>query len=565
MKRLPPRPDLGHLKKQAKTLLAEARAGDAAALARLQPLALPASADLRLHHAQWCLAREHGFASWPQFQAFVLARRALADDPQRSLATWLRWVYAGDIAGGADNARPEVAARLLDEGLVSLPADDPWIACAVGDIAVLQRASAQDVGWLHRAGGPLALPPLVAVAHSSLLRLPGWRERLHACARWLLDAGARADQATGSRWHPGSVAQPDMRHPLSSLYGAAGQNHDGLLTRWLLEAGADPNDGESLYHSLGGPLEITRMLLQAGARVTGSNALYRVLDLDDLLALQLLLAHGGDANEHGPGGHSDGDLDIGAAGAHASPWGAPLLWAIRRRRSLAHVQALLNAGGDPAVASPDGTTAHQWALRYGLPDVAAELATRLAQRQAPVAALTTADRFVAACARGDEADARQMLATQPDVLAALPPAQLSLLSELAAAGARDAVHTMVRLGWPIAVQGGDWDASALNQAVFRGDAALARFLLAHGAHWGERQGFGDNVCGTLSWASINTPEAGGDWAGCAQALLDHGLPPAAPDPNGSDAVLLDGRLMRFSDEVTDCLLAAGELPVQSAQ
>ncbi len=125
MKRLPPRPDLGHLKKQAKTLLAEARAGDAAALARLVPLALPAGTDLRLHHAQWCLAREHGFASWPQFQAFVLARCALADDPQRSLATWLRWVYAGDIAGGADNARPEVAARLLDEGLVSLPADDP--------------------------------------------------------------------------------------------------------------------------------------------------------------------------------------------------------------------------------------------------------------------------------------------------------------------------------------------------------------------------------------------------------------------------------------------------------
>jgi len=30
-------------------------------------------------------------------------------------------------------------------------------------------------------------------------------------------------------------------------------------------------------------------------------------------------------------------------------------------------------------------------------------------------------------------------------------------------------------------------------------------------------------------------------------------------------VLLDSRLMHFSDEVTDCLLAAAELPVQSAQ
>ena len=123
MKRLPPRPDLGHLKKQAKTLLAAARAGDAAALARMQPLALPAGTDLRLHHAQWCLAREHGFASWPQFQAFVLARRALADDPARAMLWWLRQVYAGDIAGGNHAAQPALAAQLLNEGAVRASQD----------------------------------------------------------------------------------------------------------------------------------------------------------------------------------------------------------------------------------------------------------------------------------------------------------------------------------------------------------------------------------------------------------------------------------------------------------
>ena len=88
------------------------------------------------------------------------------------------------------------------------------------------------------------------------------------------------------------------------------------------------------------------------------------------------------------------------------------------------------------------------------------------------------------------------------------------------------------------------------------EAALTRFVLEHGARWQAQHGFEDNACGALAWGSINTPEVGGDWAGCAQALLDHGLPPAAPDPSGSDAVWLDGRLMRFSDEVTDCLLAA---------
>lgn len=530
MKRLPARPDLGHLKKQAKDLLRRCREGDAEAAQRL---GVPAP---RLHDAQHCLAREHGFASWADFQGFVLARRALADDPERATLQWLRLVYAGDIAGGNHTARPQLAERLWADGSVNL-GDDPWLACAVGDEARVRQAVAQDAGWVHRPGGPLRLPPLIAVTHSSLARLPGFASRLQACAALLLEAGADANQRVGNRWPPASLSAPDESQGLSALYGAAGQNHHAGMARLLLGAGADPNDGESLYHALGS-LECTRLLLEAGARVPGTNALGRVLDMDDLPALRLLLAHGADANEPLPGGT------------------APLLWAIRRRRSLAHVQALVAAGADPATSTADGTPAHVQALRYGLPEVAAFLREAVGAGDVPAG-----ERFVAACAQGDEAQARALLAAQPGLVASLSPAQQRLLPELAAQPeSAAAVRLMVRLGWPIEAHGGDWDGTALHLAIFRGDAALTRFLLEHGADWRARHGFNDNACGALSWGSINTPEAGGDWAGCAQALRDHGLPPAAPDPQGSEAVVIDGRLMQFSDEVVDCLLENASRP-----
>jgi Ankyrin repeats (3 copies) len=91
--------------------------------------------------------------------------------------------------------------------------------------------------------------------------------------------------------------QPSDEFKLSALYGAAGRNHDPELTKLLLVAGADPNDGESLYHSLEN-LDCTRLLLEAGARIEGSNALYRVLDLDNSEALKLLLAHSGKPQLH---------------------------------------------------------------------------------------------------------------------------------------------------------------------------------------------------------------------------------------------------------------------------
>lgn len=536
MKPLPSRPDLDQLKKQAKELLADYRRSTPEAIDRFRTF-LPAAAGLdhaaiiqlrlRLRDAQSCMAREYGFDSWADLRAFVEAVRLKSADPLTLAQAFCNLAYAGDVTGSMNRARPNAAARLLSDH-PHLAGQNPWIACASGDVAVIRRQIEAAPSWVNQSGGPLDLPPLVAATHSSLLRIAAYKERLHETVDLLLHAGADPNQSVGSRWSPASLNAPSQEYKLSALYGAAGQNHDPELTRRLLAAGADPNDNESLYHSLEAPA-CTRLLLEAGAVVTGTNALYRCLDLDDVDTLRLLLSY--------------------AAGDKELSEGQLLFWAIKRRRSPEHIEALLAAGVDPMVKTRDGVSAYTQALRYGLPDVADVL------RNAGVTEdVNDEDLFVAACARGDRLAAQQIKARRPDLPLGLSEMQFRLLPELAAAGCAEAVRAMVELGWPIGIRGGDWNASALNHAVFRGDSALAHFLLEHGASWGEEHGFGDNVCGTLSWASLNQPVDSGDWVACAEALIAHGMSAALRDPADPQSVLVAGKRRQFSDEVTEFLL-----------
>jgi hypothetical protein len=548
MNKLPDRANLAHLKKQAKDLIRLYRDGNPEAIARFRE-ALPAAAGrsdteiaalgLRLHDAQSCVARSYDFASWADLRSYVEVQSASRDDRAARVVHWLRLVYSGDVDGrGIDRANPRIAARVLVES-PEVAASSPSLACAIGDEDALRAATKADPAWVNRPGGPLRLPPLVAITHSSLCQVPEFRERLHRCARFLLSAGAAPNLRIGLRWPPASVSAPDDDHPLSALYGAAGKNHDLELTKILLDAGADPNDGESLYHSLE-TFTCTRVLLENGARIGGSNALYHALDFDNFAALELLLQHGADPNEP-------------LVNSPHTEWGAPLLWAFKRRRSRRHVAALVKAGADPLVSTLSGVGAYSLALQLGLGEVA-----ELLRENGGAKPITEEEEFIAACARGDEAEARRIRTRRPDLPGSLPEARLRLLPDLAAEGGDEGARLMVKLGWPVAVRGGDWNASALNLAVFRGNVGLTRFFLEHGARWQEEHGHGDNVCGTLSWASCNEPIEGGDWAGCARALLEHGMPGATLDPENPEWVLIAGRKKRFSDEVTDALLEVSD-------
>jgi uncharacterized protein (TIGR03067 family) len=85
-KRLPPRPNLDHLRRQAKTLLSSLESGDPEAVSTILnhlPAARGMTAgqvhqmQIRLADAQLAIARKTGFASWPQLARHVEELRAL--------------------------------------------------------------------------------------------------------------------------------------------------------------------------------------------------------------------------------------------------------------------------------------------------------------------------------------------------------------------------------------------------------------------------------------------------------------------------------------------------------
>lgn len=489
---LPDHPDADQLRRQARELLRAWQRGEPQALARAAPYALPAPP--RLAQAQLVIARELGLASWPKLLDEVEHRRALAlrDDGfvDRVLVLALGRGYAAP--------RPAQALALLRSrpGL-----RHPALRLVQGQLDDRDGLDAR------RPVPPWNAPPLALVAFSSLATLDAAHDAaLGAAAERLLAAGADANAG---------LADPEFpERPLPVLYGAVARARSIGLVQRLLAAGADPNDNESLYHAVEqDDRRLVAALVAAGARWHGTNALFRQLDVENLAHLQQVLDLGADANEHSPG------IQGGAR---------PLHHAVLRGRSLAHLERLVAHGADITATDGHGHSLAWHATRAGRQDVLAWLATK---GQRPPEGLHA--RFVAACAAADEATARALLAERPGLIAELAPWDRTLLPEQAQRGALASVRLMLALGWPVDVPG-PWQASALNQAAFRGDAAMAALLLQHGARWHEKNGYGGDALGSCLHAGCNEPVPGGDYAEVLRLLLADGAPRPAADEHLSD-------------------------------
>jgi ankyrin repeat protein len=429
--------NLEYYRKQAKKLLKAAQAGDAEALARLAIVAREgvSAEEYKLHDAQLAIAREEGFASWPKFQALLTEAKLNCREMVKAFVD----------AATSDLRR---AAKMLAEH-PELAKAGIWAELVLGDAAAVKAVLDNDRDFAKRKGGPDNLEPLIYVCFSRFAnRSSGRADGLIETARLLLERGADPSA---------SFTPPELKdNPLSCLYGATGLNNNPQLALLLLEAGANPNDNESLYHSTEhADLECARLLLKHGARVSGSNSLNHMLDREDPEGVRLLL----------DGGANLADLNHrGETSLH---------WAVYRRRSPQIIEMLLERGALLDARRKDGRTAYALAMQSGQRETAALLRARGANTE-----LSEVDSLFATWSGGD---ARPHRVTSESVREALRlPENAKLLPDLAQNHATESVRALLDAGVS-AGSTGDIGETALHWACWKGYADLVKLLVERGA------------------------------------------------------------------------------------
>jgi ankyrin repeat protein len=394
------------------------------------------------------------------------------------------------------------AQRLL-EADPTLGRFDIRTAAAVGDAPWVERLLEADRSAATGVDRERGWPPLLYVCYSYWDGVgPARAREMVAVARRLLDAGASPDTNNGARPHHGYR---------SALHGSVTVNNPEI-TRLLLQRGADPNDGESLYRSAEHrDHQCLQLLLAHGATVAGTWAVDVAVGADDAVGVRLLLAAAAKQIPDQVATIATGLLARASANA-----------------STPVVEALLNAGanptkpvaetGDPVHATAAGMSPLRLAIRTGNERTASLLHARGIADDA-----TDIDRFLGACARGDRATAQRLLATCPQLRDQLSDRDRAAIVDVAASGSAAAsVRLMLELGFSPHTRNNVGE-TPLHLAAAAGDPDTVRLLLDHGAELDARD---DNYHGTpLGYATVSSgesPRSDGDWAATVRLLLDAG-------------------------------------------
>lgn len=350
----------------------------------------------------------------------------------------------------------------------------------LGDVAQLEKWLHGNPGIERSKAGPRNWEPLLYVCFSENAK------NAPAIAKALLRRGADPNTFyIDERW-------PDCR--LSCLYGATGLNNNPDLAAVLLEAGAKPDDGESLYHSTEhSDLRCMKLLLSYGASPNKANALKHLLDREDLEGLRMLLEAGADPNLTGL---------LGQTALH---------WAVWRGRSPEAIRMLLDHGAAIDQKRNDGRTAYAMAVITGQKEIASLLEERGANTE-----LNELDGFLA----GQAAETPRVADWH---------AHEQLFVDLAMSHATPSVRTLLDAGAPIQARG-QMGASALHWACWKGYPDLVQLLLERGASLtAEDEEYHGTPVGWFDHGMRNCGDGRGDYEATARVLRAAGavLPESA--------------------------------------
>lgn len=404
----------------------------------------------------------------------------------------LKRARAGRFLGAIRDGKTWRAQQILaaDPALRMHSLQTAAAACDEAAVATL-LASGQSITSAHGASDD----PIVYLCRSPLHSVNAeMAQGSVECARRLLDAGANPNTTIPLD------GNSDTRIPI--LYFACVGNNVGVV-RVLLERGANPDDGESVFHSAElNHRDCLAVLLEFGADLGSADKQYSNTPLyfiaghkpfsglcaSSELGMQWLLEHGADPNVSSYNDSKDAER------------ASYPLHRIAAYGKGAHVAALLVTHG-AIVDAPrgDGKTAYALAVRTANTPVAEYLLTQ----GADPARATIADRFLGACAVADRTTARALLDSHPDLMSTLGRNDRQTLSLAAEAGKEDSVRLMAELGWDMAAEG-QWGGTALHHAAWHGRTSMTRLLLSLGAPVNFRDStFGSSPLGWAAHGSAN--------------------------------------------------------------
>ncbi len=462
-KQLPERPNLEHLKNEAKALLRQAQANDSEAVKRFdQP---PAS--LRLADAQLVVARDYGFASWAK-----LKRSVEGFETQRDA------LFAGIRAGDRD-----AVSKILEENPSLSRARDPHsfgsttITAAInrgdrGLVDILLKHGAdpnQRSDWWAGSFGPL---DFADEELSDYLISKGARLDAHAAAR----LGKIPELKAIIAKNPECVHERggDGMYPLHFA-------KDAEVAKILLDAGADI-DARDIDHE-GTPAqthilddELVRYLVERGA----ATDIFVAIALEDTAMIQK---------------HVDEDA------------------AVLERR--------INEPGSKMIPVAPGMHRYAYILGYVTPlQAAANLGKEAAYAylfdQSPPRL-----QLLAACWKADEAVAKRIAKQYPEIVSNLAPKEMRLICDAAWQRKPDSLKLMLELGFDVNAVNDEHMTPTANGA-FHGFDDIVEMILPYKPNLETKNVYGGTPMGTCMYGSANGWRKDGNYPRTIELLIHAG-------------------------------------------